>query len=121
MKTAVITGATGFLGGTLIKTLLNQGVKVYGIDYAPEKLKRFTDDKNFIPVVAGFEDFLDLPKMIHDPDIDVFYHFAWAGGFTFCPEIPITVDAKGCAGVTPESHKNALEAMKMCQINVINE
>lgn len=82
MKTAVITGATGFLGGTLIKTLLNQGVKVYGIDYAPEKLKRFTDGKNFIPVVAGFEDFLDLPKMIHDPDIDVFYHFAWAGGFT---------------------------------------
>ncbi len=39
----------------------------------------------------------------------------------FCPEIPITVDAKGCAGVTPESHKNALSAMKMCQVNVINE
>lgn len=34
---------------------------------------------------------------------------------------PITVDASCCAGVTPESHKNALEAMKMCQINIINE
>lgn len=37
------------------------------------------------------------------------------------PEIPIIVDASCCAGVTPESHKNALEAMKMCQINIINE
>ena len=39
----------------------------------------------------------------------------------FFPEIPLTVDAKGCAGVTPESHKNALAAMKMCQVTVINE
>ena len=30
----------------------------------------------------------------------------------------ITVDSKGCAGVTPQSHQTALEAMKMCQINV---
>ena len=32
------------------------------------------------------------------------------------PETPIIVDASCCAGVTQESHKNALEAMKMCQI-----
>ena len=37
------------------------------------------------------------------------------------PEIPVTVDASCCAGVTPASHKNALEAMKMCQIRVVNE
>ena len=35
------------------------------------------------------------------------------------PEIDITVDASCCAGVTPESHKAALETMKMCQIEVI--
>lgn len=34
------------------------------------------------------------------------------------PEIPLLVDASCCAGVTPESHRNALEAMKMCQITV---
>ncbi len=39
----------------------------------------------------------------------------------FYPEIPLTVDAKGCAGVTPESHKTALDAMKAIQVNVINE
>lgn len=37
------------------------------------------------------------------------------------PEVPITVDAKCCAGVTPQSHQNALTAMKMCQIRVVNE
>ena len=37
------------------------------------------------------------------------------------PEVPISVDAACCAGVTPQSHLNALEAMKMCQISVINE
>lgn len=34
------------------------------------------------------------------------------------PEIKISVDSKCCAGVTPESHLNALNAMKMCQINI---
>ncbi len=39
----------------------------------------------------------------------------------FFPEVPLIVDAKGCAGVTPESHARALDAMKACQIKVINE
>ncbi len=34
------------------------------------------------------------------------------------PEIPITVDASCCAGVTSESHENALQAMKMCQVGI---
>ena len=37
------------------------------------------------------------------------------------PELAITVDASCCAGVTPESHRTALEAMKACQIHVVNE
>ena len=37
------------------------------------------------------------------------------------PETLIVVDASLCAGVTPESHKRALEAMKMCQIVIENE
>lgn len=37
----------------------------------------------------------------------------------FFPETLITVDSSCCAGVTPQSHQNALEAMKMCHIRVI--
>lgn len=37
----------------------------------------------------------------------------------FLPEVRISVDSSCCAGVTPQSHNTALEAMKSCQINVI--
>lgn len=36
----------------------------------------------------------------------------------FHPEKRISVDASCCAGVTPESHRNALAAMRMCQVEV---
>ncbi|WP_410497111.1 isochorismatase family cysteine hydrolase [Cellulosilyticum sp. ST5] len=39
----------------------------------------------------------------------------------YCPEIPLTVDASCCAGVTSETHTSALTTLKMCQVNVINE
>lgn len=38
----------------------------------------------------------------------------------FLPEVKVTVDAACCAGVTPESHENALRAMQMCQVNIEN-
>ena len=37
------------------------------------------------------------------------------------PEMAISVDASCCAGVTPDTHKAALETMKMCQIEVTGE
>ena len=35
------------------------------------------------------------------------------------PEVPVSVDSSCCAGVTAESHNNALGAMKMCQIDIL--
>ncbi len=35
------------------------------------------------------------------------------------PEVPIRIIADCCAGVTPDTHNNALEAMKMCQMEII--
>lgn len=35
------------------------------------------------------------------------------------PEMQVTVLAKGCAGLTPETHNAALETMKSCQVNVV--
>lgn len=35
------------------------------------------------------------------------------------PEMPVRVDGACCAGVSPESHENALSAMRMCQIDVL--
>lgn len=36
----------------------------------------------------------------------------------YMPELRIAVDASYCAGVTPESHANALKAMAACQIDI---
>lgn len=37
----------------------------------------------------------------------------------FLPNAAINVNEKCCAGVTPQSHTEALNTMKMCQINII--
>ena len=37
----------------------------------------------------------------------------------FVPEAEISVNAACCAGVTPQSHQTALDAMKACQIDII--
>ena len=37
------------------------------------------------------------------------------------PSIQIRVDASCCAGLTPEKHKAALEVMKSCNVEVVNE
>ena len=34
------------------------------------------------------------------------------------PEVPIVITAECCAGVTPESHENALNAMAVCQMKI---
>ena len=36
----------------------------------------------------------------------------------FLPEVPIIVDAACCAGVSRQSHENALKAMEVCQVQI---
>ena len=36
------------------------------------------------------------------------------------PNVPVKVDAACCACVTPDSHKTALEAMKLCQVEILS-
>ena len=35
------------------------------------------------------------------------------------PEVPMRVEAKLCAGVTPASHEAALATMRSCQVAVL--
>lgn len=76
MKKALVTGANGFVGGALVKELLKNGIEVIALDRdgcnnnIPEKAK-------FVPHELGESSL--LPTAITDRDIDVFYHFAWAG------------------------------------------
>ncbi len=78
MKTAVVTGASGFVGKALTECLLKQGTNVYAIVRNPEKLADLKQYSNLKVIKADFNGYLKLPKMI-DQDIEVFYHFAWNG------------------------------------------
>lgn len=80
MKKVIITGANGFIGKNLVRTLANKGIKVYAV------VKDMTSDISEINVIPNVEiiycslrNILELELKINDRDIDVFYHFAWAG------------------------------------------
>ena len=80
MKKVIVTGAGGFIGGALTKKLLENGVKVYGVDISESMLEKYSKYANFIPVIADFSKYEKLHEMINDA-IDVFYHLAWQGIF----------------------------------------
>ena len=84
MKTAVVTGASGFIGGALTTYLLEKGVTVCGVDIQTPRLDSFCKYPNFVPVIASFQEYDSLGKMIREKlpqgeAVDVFYHFAWQG------------------------------------------
>lgn len=80
MKKVIITGSTGFIGSSLTKRLLKEGILVYGIGRNKKKHADLKKYKNYIPIMIDFSKYYKLPELIDD-DIDVFYHFAWDGVF----------------------------------------
>ena len=82
MKKVMISGVTGFIGGSVARKLLKNGIIVYGLSRDTTGLDEFEKYGNFIPVISSFDEYERLPDKIHDEEIDVFFHFAWAGGFT---------------------------------------
>ena len=82
MNRVIITGANGFLGGALARKLLSSGCKVIAVGTDEEQLEKLCEYGECRPIIATFDDYIKLPEIIADRDVDVFYHFAWAGGFT---------------------------------------
>ena len=78
MVSAIVTGANGFIGSTLVKKLVDNNVRVLAIDitFSPSHLPE-TD------LVTKVETFIvsaeDLVSKIPHGEYDAFYHFAWAG------------------------------------------
>ena len=82
MRKVIVTGAGGFIDESLVKELFHKEMIVYGADIDISKFNEFNKYQNFIPVVADFSIYGKLPQLIENREIDVFYHFAWEGGFT---------------------------------------
>lgn len=80
MKKAIVTGATGFVGGWLVKELVSRGVEVIAVVRSEESdMTVLQQYDNVRIVVCPLDEITTLPLLIFDNDVDVFYHFAWAG------------------------------------------
>ncbi|MCI7125404.1 MAG: NAD(P)-dependent oxidoreductase [Agathobaculum sp.] len=78
MKTAVVTGATGFIGKAFTKYLLLQGYQVIAVVRKSSRLKDIAQERLFC-VEADFDDYDDLHQ--HIKEANIFYHFAWSGAY----------------------------------------
>lgn len=87
MKTAIITGASGFIGAALVKLLINKGIKVFALGrkpYSDIDDKRLTDHLNLRYIQLNMSEIDRLKKIVNDNnwnvgDDCVFFNFAWGG------------------------------------------
>lgn len=66
MRKVIVTGAGGFIGGSLIRELFHKKMIVYGADMDISKFNKFIEYQNFIPVIADFSIYGKLPQLIKD-------------------------------------------------------
>ncbi|MBI5101257.1 MAG: NAD(P)-dependent oxidoreductase [Nitrospirae bacterium] len=79
MKTAIVTGATGFIGHWLLKELVENDVFVYAICRRnSSRLSRLANLPNIEIIELDMEDIAQLPG--YCSQADTFYHLAWEGG-----------------------------------------
>ncbi|MBQ9230726.1 MAG: NAD(P)-dependent oxidoreductase [Prevotella sp.] len=78
MNKAIITGANGFIGSTLVKKLVDNNVRVLAIDlsFTPSHLPESELVTKLETYIVSAE---DLVNKIPQGEYDAFYHFAWAG------------------------------------------
>ena len=75
---AIVTGACGFVGSNLVKTLVSHGIEALCID-----LKIDSDRLPNSPLVKtlelSIEHIEDLCHLVKEGEYELFYHFAWVG------------------------------------------
>lgn len=74
MKTAVVSGATGFIGTHLCKELINNNISVIGLARHDSINAKRLDERVKL-VWCGMDDY----SLFSDDSADVFYHLAWEG------------------------------------------
>lgn len=78
MKSAVVTGATGFIGRAVIKELLSNGYTVCAV-VRPGSESKVLSHQNCKVVSCQLSDISQLATMIEKKSYDYFFHFAWDG------------------------------------------
>ena len=76
MKSAIVSGAAGFVGSAVVRELLSRGIEVFALVHRAGK---FPELNGAHVVVCDIERYSSLPSLIGNFHPEVFYHFAWTG------------------------------------------
>jgi len=80
MKKAIVTGATGFIGRSLIAELISEEIFTFAIVRPNSLNTSLLPESSLLSVIeCDLNNISNLPDLISDRDIDVFYHLAWEG------------------------------------------
>lgn len=80
MKKVLVTGASGFVGSHVVKLLAERNISVLAVARNDDKAKRLFDKYENIHIIkCNMENYLQLPDLVSEHDIDTIYHFAWEG------------------------------------------
>lgn len=83
MNTALVTGATGFIGQWLTRELLEHGIRVYAVVRpGSENMGKLPEHRGLTVISCELQDYGHLPDRLPEEamgGIDVCYHLAWEG------------------------------------------
>ena len=75
---AIVTGANGFIGSSLIAKLLAADFEIYAIDLSFSN-RRFAKSNKIIEIEMSLDEIEKIGSFIPTNSIDLFYHLAWRG------------------------------------------
>jgi UDP-glucose 4-epimerase len=113
LQKVVVTGAAGFVGSTLVDSLLNQGIEVIGIDNLSTGRIQFLENARLNPKFTFLEKDIFTGKNLDFParKIDAVFHFAANADVRFGPDHP----SKDLEQNTIATH-NVLEASRKAEV-----
>lgn len=78
MKSAIVTGASGFVGGAVLRELLDSGYTVYAVIREGREVL-LPKTERCVPVFCDLSEMKSLVEKIPAGSASLFYHFAWSG------------------------------------------
>ena len=106
MKKVIVTGADGFIGSALVKSLLSNGYQVYAV--AKDKDHDFgLIDPGIEMIPCSFSEYHSLSALVDGP-VDCFIHLAWGG-----------VAGKGSQDIVLQSENIRVSAIALEQAHLL--
>ena len=78
MKSAIVTGANGFVGSAVVRELLAHEIRVCAVVHKDHR-DNLPEHPLLTVVSCELDKMKELPDLVEKNEFEVFYHFAWAG------------------------------------------